>query len=260
MLLYRSLEHYIYDTLRHYDAQTLGNEFGKRLFEKYVGKAARHTGLPVVNEQDLLDTLGQNGKLVDYLIIDSGAHIFIDAKAVEMTYIGEVSEETGLIIPRIESSVIKGIRQAYSLAERLEAINNIGSLPLGQPTERHLLIVTYKDMYLGCGRDFYHYIAKEKLDEIAEKHGGRNWIPFEHIYVVSIEDFDLFAQAVREGRIGMAECLRRAVAEDSTPFFDHRNLVFRMHLHQMIGDLAAPPYLDQEFDEMIAHMRSKFPK
>ena len=38
MLLFRLLEHYIYDTLRHYSAQAFGNEFGKTIFSNMSGK------------------------------------------------------------------------------------------------------------------------------------------------------------------------------------------------------------------------------
>ena len=258
MLLYRSLEHYIYDTLRHSDPQAFGNDFGRRVFEQYVGRAVAHTELPLIYEKDVLNAFGQNGKLVDYIIVEGKSHIFIDAKAVEATYIGEVSEEPEHIIQRI-NSIIKGVDQAYSVAERLDGITHIGPVPLGKPAERYLLIVTYKDLYLGYGRDFYHYVAQDKLDEIAQQHGGKNWISFEHIFVVSVEDFDLLVQAVHQGQIGMSECLQRVASADSTALSDHRNLVFRWHLYQMIGNLDPPTYLDEEFEHLTARVRSKVP-
>ena len=182
---------------------------------------------------------------------------YIDAKAIEATYIGEVSEELDHIVQRADS-VIKGIDQAYSLAKRLEGVGQIRDIRLGEPSERFLLIITYKDLYLGCGRDFYDYLAKDKLDEISNRHGGKNWIPFENIYIVSIEDFDLFAQAIHSGYIGMAECLRRVVAADSTSVFDQRKFTLRQHLYEIIGDLTPPAYLDDEFAEMIERARSRF--
>ncbi|MEW6529294.1 MAG: hypothetical protein AB1473_00535 [Thermodesulfobacteriota bacterium] len=258
-LLYRSLEHFIYDSLREQGPQIFGDRFGKSIFEEYVGRAVRHTRLTSVTEAELQDVLGLQQKAVDYFIVDGNAHIYIDAKAVEATYIGEVTEDPEHIIQRVDSSVLKGVRQAYSLAQRLDGRTEVGPVTVGTPEERYLLIVTCKDLILGCGRDFYHYIARNELDEISRSYGNVAWIPFEHIYVISIEDFDLFVQAVRDGSIGMAECLRRAVAADATPHWDQRKLIFRWHLYEMVGDLGPPTYLDVEFGEMMERIRNRFP-
>jgi len=257
-LLYRSLEHFVYDALREQDPQVFGNRFGKSIFEEYVGRAVRHTRLPVITETELQNVLGQE-KAVDYFIVDTDAHIYVDAKAVEATYIGEVTEDPEHIVERIDSSVLKGVRQAYSLAQRLNGRTEVGPMAVGIPEERYLLIVTYKDLILGCGRDFYHYIARTKLDEISRSYGNVPWIPFEHIYVISIEDFDLFVQAVHDRKIGMAECLRRAVVADATPHWDQRKLIFRKHLYDIVGNLDPPRYLDEEFSEMIERIRNRFP-
>lgn len=248
-LTYRSLECCVYDILRDDDPQSFGNHFGKIIFEQYVGRAVGHSQLTTLTEQELQTELGQR-KTVDYLLIDGDAHIYIDAKAVEATYIGEVTEDPEIIFQRVDHSVIKGIEQAYSLAQDLDGMTNIGKVPLGEPKARYLLIVTFKDLYLGCGRDFYHYIARNKLDEILQRYGTSPRIPFEHIYVISIEDFELLVHAVYERRIGMAEFLRRAVAADSTSFFEKRRLVFRQHLYDMLGDLVPPTHLDEPLDEM----------
>src|SRR5208283_4243508 len=163
------------------------------------------------------------------------------------------------IIQRIESSVIKGIAQAYSVAKRLAGVTSVGTTPLQEPTERYLLIVTYKDLYLGCGRDFYEFLAKDVLDEIVNEFGNIQWIPFEHMYFVSIEDFELLVQAVHEGRTSIASCLRHAVCSDSTVLWEEKKLVLRQHLHELLGALRPPAYLDREFDDITVRVRSKFP-
>ena len=259
MLLYRALEDQIYDTLRSHDPQAFGNYFGKSIFEDYVGRAAFHSGLPVLTETNLSEGLGDDGKLIDYLIVEGDVHVFIEAKAVEMTYIGEVTEDPDQITQRVESSVVKGIRQAYEIAQRLEGVECIGEIQLGQPLERYLLIVTYKDLYLGSSGDFYEFLAKKILDEMLTEFDNVRWIPFENMYFVSTEDFELLMQAVHEGRTSIASCLRHAVRSDNASSSGKKKLVLRQHLHDLLGQLHPPAYLDEEFDEIAKRVSSKFP-
>lgn len=248
----------MYDTLRSADPQVFGCYFGKSIFEGYVGRVAAHSKLPVLREKELKDALGSGCKVIDYLIVDDDVHIFIDAKAVEMTYVGEVTEDPEQILQRIESSVIKGIEQAYSVAERLVGISRIGTISLGEPTERYLLIVTYKDLYLGCGRDFYEFLAKDILDQTVRKFSNIRWIPFEHMYFVSIEDFEFLVEAVHEGRTGIASFLRGAVRSDCALPVGRGKLVICQHLHELVGPLKPPAYLKEEFEDLRRRVMSKF--
>ncbi len=102
-------------------------------------------------------------------------------------------------------------------------------------------------------------MAKDVLDEIVNEFGNIQWIPFEHMYFVSIEDFELLVQAVHEGRTTIASCLRHAVRSDSTLLWEEKKLVLRQHLHELLGTLRPPAYLDREFDDITVRVRSKFP-
>ncbi|MFH1114189.1 MAG: hypothetical protein V1792_09735 [Pseudomonadota bacterium] len=260
-VLYQFLEHGIYEILKSAYGQAFGNDFGKRLFEKYVGRAVNHLGLQVLTEDDLLRARFPKTKVVDFLVVDGDTQIYIDAKAVEMTYIGEVSEDINLILQRIGSSVLKGIHQAYSLAEALHEVENIGKVHVSKSATKFLLIIAYKELYLGGGRDFYECIGREAVDDLVrDKHGGNQTIPFDHMYFISVEDFELLAEAVHQQRIGLAECLKKAVLADSTPWFDGRKLVFRMHLREMLGNLGMPKYVDDEFDAVAHRVGGKFPR
>jgi len=47
----------------------------------------------------------------------------------------------------------------------------------------YLLVVSFKDFYLGNGRDIYDFIARDEIDRI----DGKELIPIDHIYVLSID-------------------------------------------------------------------------
>jgi hypothetical protein len=256
-LLYRGLEHYVYDNLRMVNPQVFGNEFGKGRFEEYVGKALAYTELPMITERDLSKIIRKGVGLVDYVAVDQDVNVFIEAKAVEATYIAEVTEDVQVIINRLRSSVIEAIEKANQLVQELETVTAIAGVELGTSEERYLLVVTYGDLFLGSGNDFYRLIAKDALDEILAKSNGRQWIPYVNIYFVSLENFDLFVEVVHKGRIRMTDVLRRAVAADASAVDEQRKFIFRQHLFEIAGDLDVPKYLSDEFQRIFDNTGSK---
>lgn len=256
-LLYRGMEHYIYDNLRQVNPQAFGNEFGKGRFEEYVGKALAYTGLPMITERDLIRRIRKGVGLVDYIAIDQDVNVFVEAKAVEATYIAEVSEDIQVIINRLKSSVIEAIEKAYQLVQELETVTAVAGVGLGRSEERYLLVVTYADLFLGSGNDFYRLVAKDALDDIVAKSNGRQWIPFANMYFVSLENFDLFMEVVHKGPMRMTDVLRRAVAADATAVDEQRKFIFRQHLFEIAGDLDVPRYLSDEFQRIFDNTGSK---
>lgn len=89
-VLFRCLEHYVYDKLRLWNSQSFMNKFGP-MFEKYVEESINYTGLPYINETELKQCLHNKGNLIDFIVVDKESNIFIDAKAVEMSYRGKVA-------------------------------------------------------------------------------------------------------------------------------------------------------------------------
>jgi len=251
------MEHYIYDNLRLVNPQAFGNEFGKGRFEEYVGKALAYTELPIITEGDLIRRIRKGVGLVDYIAVDQDVNVFVEAKAVEATYIAEVSEDIQVIINRLKSSVIEAVEKAYQLVQELETVTAVAGVGLGGSEERYLLVVTYSDLFLGSGNDFYRLIAKDALDDIVAKSNGRQWIPFANMYFVSLENFDLFMEVVHQGRIRMTDVLRKAVAADATAIDEQRKFIFRQHLYEIVGDLDVPKYLSDEFQRIFDNTGSK---
>ena len=171
-------------------------------------------------------------------------NVFVDAKGVEMGYLGMVSHRPEVIQDKTKSSILKGIAQGYDTARRLSNIQRIGGFSVGAK-DNYLLVITFKDLYIGNGQDFYEYIAREKLDEIVKEYSGRRWIPFENMYFLSIDDLDLFAQCIRDGKVRLAEGLRRAVEADKHP--STKKFVFRQHVFEICPDGEVPQYLKDEF-------------
>ena len=228
-LLYISLQHWIYDRLREHNAQCFVNAFGN-VFEAYVERLVKHLGLPFVTEEQIKLALGsKHKKLVDFIITECGSKIFVDAKGVEMTYLGQLSDNLYDIQRATDSSIIKGIKQGCSVADSIQGIRVIDGIKLPAENENYLIVVTYKELYIGNGRVFRDLLGESVMVQL-RKCDGFDLIPMEHMYFMSIEEFEIFVQAVHEKKIGFLECLRKAVVADSA--WNTQKLTFSQHLQR----------------------------
>ncbi len=249
-LLYRCLEHFIYDRLKAWDSQKFMAKFGP-MFEGYVRETIRFTGLPHVSEDELKKELGPNGNLIDFLVIDGGANIFIDAKAVEMSYQGKVSHLSEVIKDRTKASVLKAIKQAHDVLKRLQHYQSSHPL-LRQRTQNYLIVVTFKELYLGNGLAFYESVAKSAIDEIHQDYSGYPRIHPRDMYFLTIEDFDKFAELIFVGNTGLKEGIERAKESDADP----RTMKFGFwkHLEGWNNGKIVPSFLKSRSDEIFERL------
>jgi hypothetical protein len=244
-LLARSLENKIYDTLRSDNPGEFMNKFGP-IFEKYVGETISKTGLPVVNESDLRKVFPES-KVVDYLLVDNGTNIFIDAKGVEMAYLGMVGHQPEIITDKTRDSILKGIMQGFETAANIKDLNMISGIPLGK-NNSYLFVVTYKDMFLGTGQDFYESVAKATLNEIVAKFDGVPPISYDHMYFISIEEFDLLVSAICSKQIALNDFLVRVVQNDAA--FQTKKFTFDQHIFEFFPDVQPPDWLIEESNKI----------
>jgi len=255
-LLFHSLQTFVYDFLRAKDASGFMKTFGE-IFERYVEKAISYSGVSFLKEEDLENHLGADG-IVDFLLEDDGAQVFVEAKGGEMAYVGKVSHVPEVVRHQTTDSILKAIEQAYKTA-KLVSDSTRGADFSNDTKENYLLVVTYKQFYVGSGKDFYEAIAKEKLDRMVQRYGGRQWIPFENMYFLSINELELFVHCVRDGLTGLAEGLRKAVEVDSN--IQTKKWDFRLHIDDMYpeGEMYQyPEYLSDEFDFIYDSLLSRF--
>lgn len=249
-LLFDSLQNFIYDTLKRENPSAFMDKFGP-VFETYVEKAIEYTKYQFLDEKEIVKAINYKGKLVDFIIVDNGVNVLIDAKGVEMNYLGMVSHRPEVIRDKTKTSVIKGITQGIETAAKLSSYDEINGKPIGKKNT-YLLIITFKDMYLGNGSDFYEYISKDKLDRLLDKFGGEQIIPFEHMYFISIDDFDLLVTCIIDKNMSLKEILETAVTSEKNP--KDKKFVFRQHLLAKFPELNYAPYLKSEFDSLTSEI------
>ena len=182
-------------------------------------------GLPYKYEHTLQKTLG-GGKVVDFLVVDDNCNILIDAKGVEMNQRGMVGHRPEEILYKTKTSILRGIQQGTEVADKLKDSSQIDGLQTG--CENFLLVVTYKDFYVGNGKTFYEAIGRDGRERVDEIRAGydTSQLPYENMYFISVDDFDYLVRLVHDRQCRLAEAIktiRKADREPSTSTFLFRH-------------------------------------
>lgn len=252
-VLFRCLEHYLYDSLKERDAQAFMNEFGS-VFERYVEKAVKHAGLPYINENQLKKELGANSSLIDFIVHDGDANVYIDAKGVEMATLGKVAYTSEIVRERSKVS-IKALWQAHEVINKLLERS---ALPFGIDPRRksYLLVLSFKELYLGTGRTLYDAIAKEEMDELYETYKVNN-IQMDDIYFMTIEEFEYLTEVVKSKKIGLVQAIERAKLLDKDP--KTRKFNFIQHVLEWDVYPEIPAYLHERATAELEKIRLMLP-
>jgi hypothetical protein len=187
-------------------------QFG-RLFEGHVRSEVDSTGIPVLHEEDLQKLVPRATKVPDALLCFSSANVFIESKS-------GLFDESLMVVsePAILRDKTKGlraaIRQGWAAAS---AIHNNPATPAALRTAvvNHLLIVTNRELMLGTGarlRRMYPVGALDYPDEQTEI-----LLPLEHVYILSIDDFERLIAAVRLNNLNLPEFITQCVNSDRSP-------------------------------------------
>lgn len=248
-ILFRNIEHFIYDILKLQNAESFMSSFG-HVFERYVEKGLLYASLNFLTEKDIEKQFKDNKKVVDFVIKEESANIFIDAKAVEMSYMGKVTHNPNIISDKVKDSIIKAIEQSYETVNRFKS-----SEVLDIKKENYLIVITYKELYLGNGNVFYETVAKNRIDKILSFYSNIEMIPLENIYFITINEFDYMVELVNKKRISITEILQCAKKSDSNDLT--RRFDFYQHLVELKFKLFLPEYLKQENENIIDSISKK---
>ena len=256
ILLLHSLQSFFYDTLK---AKSPGgafvSKFGK-IFEEYVAQGIKYMGLPYKREHTLQKTLG-GGKAVDFLVVDDNCNILIDAKGVEMNQLGMVGHKPEVILDKTKDSVRKGIEQGTEVADKLKDICQIDGLQTGH--ENFLLVVTYKDFYVGNGKTFYEAIGRDGRERVDEIRAGydTSQLPYENMYFISVDDFDYLVRLVHDRQCRLAEAIKTIRKADRDP--SKSTFLFRHGLktHFGNGQMQMPAYLEGAYKKIMDTLYEK---
>lgn len=243
-VLFRCIERYVYNRLRSLNAVLFMSHFGP-IFERYVQQAIGNTGLPYIAEKEIEAALKRksNQSLIDFLIVDNDANIFVDAKAVEMAYQGKATHDSGELVRWLGTSALKAIRQAHAVMQALPE-SRAGDEVMQRRPHNYLIVVTYSELYVGNGRVLSEAVGIATTDALLAKFPHDVRIPLENMHFMTIREFEHLTAAVEAKRIRFTEALEMAKVADTDP--STRKFEFQQHLNEWgIGDMT-PHYVRQQ--------------
>lgn len=241
-LLTVSLASLVYDILKDVESAAFSAEFGEP-FERYVGLGISHLGVPFSTEADLRCAFG-DCRLVDFVVPSDGINVMIEAKGIEMNPQARVSPNWWYVGNSLRDSVVKAVTQGLVTANK---IVNGGLTGASVANSFHLLIVTFKDLYVGNGERFFRGQVRQQIETFAAgKALDLTHLPFERIHIVSIDEFDALMDAVRSSGRSLGSLLNAIVDADK----QDRKLQLRQNLEAIVGALRIPGYASRPFEEM----------
>ncbi len=240
-LLSLFVENYFYDLLKSYDAENFIPKFGP-IFENYVKKTLIYSKLNFFHEEELKKILKPKNKIIDFVILEEKANIFIDAKAVEMSYNGKYSSNKIDIERCSNKSVIKAIHQAHDTNQSIWETKNS---KIKFQDNNYALVITFQEMYLRNGLFYYKNISNKKVDKIISKYQQNLLIPLENIYFITLTDFDNLIEYVKNEKVTISSIIEYAKQNDFDDDPMNQKFHFSQHLHSLKA-FESPSFLNEE--------------
>ncbi|MDG4868400.1 hypothetical protein P8631_10360 [Guyparkeria sp. 1SP6A2] len=245
-VLYRCVENLLYDSIKRLSPEDFMASFGP-IFENYLKTGMDRARVEYVTEAKLTPFLPQGASCVDYVIKNREANIFVDAKAVEMPYIGKISDNPEIVLQKIKKNAAKAIHQAFQVNHN--AFNDKAGLPIKHKQESYILVVTFKELALGNGRNFYESIGKDYINKISQSISVEAIIPPENIYFITIDEFDFLMEMESQNQGAALRLIRKAVKDDEKP--ETRKFDFSQHINSSGVEAQKPQHLQGELDKLL---------
>lgn len=247
ILLMRALESVVYRTLRNDNRAEFGVRFGP-IFERYVGRCLADAGVNYLDEVRLNAQLSGLGKCVDFLVTDDDCTVLIDAKGVEVSARGRVSQRADLVLGAIKQSAVKALEQGMSTWRRIADASAARTFSQSAG-ETFLVVVTYDSLFLGSTGEFGTAFGRHLLPDLERKYGAPLPIPLERVFFVTIDEFERLLALVHSGVTTLVGVLRSARARDSTP--RTCKFHFQQHLEPFSAEQTRLPMLEAALEDLV---------
>lgn len=192
--------YFLYDYLKTNDDK-FTEEFGRR-FEKYVELGLKESGVNYFSERDLIKNLGKEEKIVDYIVDNQ---VLIECKGIEPKPLSSVIPDDKIVYNAFKDSIFKAyLKQMLNVVKLHETLDD----PI------YGIIICYKDFYLSSLDDFAG-ILSEKIKAICIMNGWEvNPLPPENVFVISVVNWDIIVEYIKEKRVTLPDLLKEAVSKN----------------------------------------------
>ncbi|WP_429323771.1 GapS1 family protein [Pantoea agglomerans] len=207
-----------------------GDKFGKTV-ERYLENYIRHTFTGLRSEKELIllyKRAGHTGKVVDYLIDEGEARVFIDSKAVMPHRHLRESADARMLNKKIQANLIEGLEKGEKCASIINKIEK------RSPCERDsLIIILYQDHFISNGAFIASNIQPDVFDNLRQELQHLP-IPANRVYYLTIDEFEMLIDICRLKHLTITEIIDRISDSDRIPMTQKLN--FEMHLLEFLPE------------------------
>lgn len=251
LLIDYTLNYYLYDRLKIDCGSKFSSYFGNK-FEEYIRKGLQYTEVAFQDENTIKRKLQKNSKTVDFYFEIEEHAFLIEAKSTEMHFKTKISQDTKKIHESLKSSVIKGVKQAYSVA------NNLGLNKI-----IHVLIVTYKEHYLAQSECIWKEFLKDNMVKFCQENNiDINIIQYQNIHIVSVDNWDYMVRILKESPLNLIKAFDdyKSHSDDITKY----DFIIDKSLNKFLPEKIEPlPFLKESRNHFLANLEKildDFPK
>lgn len=250
MVFFRGMEEMVHSVLS--EGGTDYIQPFSQLFETHIVAEAQSTKHPIITEDELREYLGKNSKVPDALISFPSANVFIESKA-GLFDDSVMTTGSRTILQHKTKALASAIQQGWTAARGLRAGERAPAQVRNAPVD-YLLIVTNRELHTSRGTLLKEMYPGGKLEYPDEQ--TARWLPLEHIYALSVEEYERLMAAVRDGA-DLPQLLAACVEADSKP--QTAKFLFEQHLAALKvptgrSDLVNSA-LDRSVDRLAAAMQ-----
>lgn len=251
-ILEKMINEYIYNQIKYNLHSDIAVSFASD-FEKYIDNALSTLKFKYLSEKQLMK-IYPGSKVTDFLIASHNSTVFIEVKSQDINPKVVVFPDNPQLKNELKDSIVKATIQAITL---INVMDSSHSYEEGEGNkEPFLLIITYKNLYLGNGRmmwdEFLGSAVLSKLDSSLDV----SLLPPENIAVLSIEEFDLLMAYIEKGLLTIDEVLRKMVLDNASSVTMKMN--FSQHLPDNTKSRLELSYLDSTFKSHSTRLRDFF--
>jgi len=212
----QTIKHFIYQFLKIH-SDNFPSEFGYRL-EAYVEFGIKEIGYSYTQEKDLKSKFPKS-KICDFLIEEK---VLIEVKATELSPRSGVFRSPKIMQSDLRTTIVKAYAQLIEIANRIDSNSSF-----------YGIIITYKEMLLGFGKDTWHEFLKDPITKFCEDNNHNILaMPPENLFFISIEDWDRTVQIIKDRKASLIEVLKNAYQQNIDPDITKRIMLFQQALRK----------------------------
>jgi hypothetical protein len=209
----------------HWRLARLASEYTEpfsRLFEQYVSELAQDMSPDCVTEAAYETLAGSSAPKVEAILPFGECNVFVEAK---MALFGDdvlLTDNEPQAFQKTKR-VRDGIKQAWKVGKAVRGPHTV--LPqCSSASQDFLLVITSRELGLGSGEQQKRLYPPGSLDYPDDT--ARRNLPLEHVFSMSIQEFERLSTGVARGYIRLPELLKDAVQKNRDPqtsaiLFDH---------------------------------------